>query len=571
MAAFIAAGLAASGQDGPATDVPRAKPQEKPLFRVGVETVFVKVSVTDPLNRYVTGLEQEHFQVFEDKVEQTISHFTQQSAPISVGILFDVSGSMKDNNNINAARNAIVRFLQSGNPEDEFFLVTFNQKTTMVTNFTHESSTIQSEIAFRQPGGRTALYDAVYMGLDQIKGGKNEKKALILITDGEDNSSRYSATEVREFAKESDVQIYGIGEEGKLGYGRAEIQNIVALTGGTGLLPEQFQRAGLLHRPGARRTPEPVRDRLRPDQQETRWQVAQDPGEAGSSRRPSQADCAREGGILCPEELLSRRAACSSPSCPSRSCSRRRSSRHRMPGRIEQQAPKSEERKRPKPELDSKGPQENPENQKGYTIGVNVDLVVIHTTVLDKNGRFVSGLNEAELQALRRRNRADRQVLFAGRRPGQPRHRAGHQRQHAVQDRHGEQGRPGVHQGQQPGRPGVPDRIQRPDRTARGLHQRPRRDHRFAGQHRRHRRDRAVRRGVPRGPEGPVRRQAQESHRRRHRRRGQRQLLQARGTRGQGPGIRRAGVHGRIPQRDPRQGICSAGGRNPCPRRRTTR
>lgn len=232
MAAFIAAGWGAPGQDGSSTNVPQTKPREKPLFRVGVETVFVKVSVTDPLNRYVTGLEQEHFQVFEDKVEQTVAHFTQQSAPISVGILFDVSGSMKDNNNINAARNAIVRFLQAGNPEDEFFLVTFNQKTTLVTNFTHESSSIQNEISFRQPGGRTALYDAVYMGLDQIRGGKNEKKALILITDGEDNSSRYSATEVREFAKESDVQIYGIGEEGKLGYGRAEIQNIVALTGG---------------------------------------------------------------------------------------------------------------------------------------------------------------------------------------------------------------------------------------------------------------------------------------------------------------------------------------------------
>jgi Ca-activated chloride channel family protein len=236
--AVVLSSFSLSGQEPKPPD--RSKPQEKPLFRVGVETVFLKVSVTDPLNRYVTGLEKEHFKVFEDKVAQELTHFTQQSAPISVGIIFDVSGSMKDNNNINAARNAIMRFLQSGNPEDEFFLVTFNQKTTLVTNFTHESSTIQNEVSFRQPGGRTALYDAVYMGLDQIKGGKNEKKALILITDGEDNSSRYSAAEVREFAKESDVQIYGIGEEGKLGYGRAEIQNIVALTGGRAFFPNNF-------------------------------------------------------------------------------------------------------------------------------------------------------------------------------------------------------------------------------------------------------------------------------------------------------------------------------------------
>lgn len=214
------------------------KPSERPTFRVGVETVFVKVSVTDPLNRYVTGLEQEHFRVFEDKVEQAISHFTQESAPISVGILFDISGSMKDN--IHTARNSVVRFLEAGNPDDEFFLVTFNQKTTLVQSFTHQSSSIQNQISFSNPGGRTALYDAVYLGLEQVRGGKNEKKALILITDGEDNSSRYTSSEVREFAKESDVQIYAIGEEGKLGYGRSEIQNIVGLTGGRAFFPNNF-------------------------------------------------------------------------------------------------------------------------------------------------------------------------------------------------------------------------------------------------------------------------------------------------------------------------------------------
>ena len=214
------------------------KKDERPVFRVGVDTVFVKASVTDPLNRYVTGLEKDHFRVFEDKVEQDIIHFTQQSAPISIAIVFDVSGSMKDN--IHTARNSLVRFLQSGNPEDEYLLITFNQRTTLVQGFTRESSAIQNEVGIRNPGGRTALYDAVYLGLNQIRGGKNEKKAIILITDGEDNSSRYTSAEVREFAKESDVQIYAIGEEGKLGYGRAEIQNIVSLTGGRAFFPNNF-------------------------------------------------------------------------------------------------------------------------------------------------------------------------------------------------------------------------------------------------------------------------------------------------------------------------------------------
>ena len=211
-----------------------------PVFKVGVETVFVKISVTDPLNRYVTGLEQEHFKIFEDKVEQTISYFSQEPAPISVGLVFDVSGSMKDNTNIKKAKNAIVRFLQSGSPEDEYFLITFNQRTNLLQSFTAQSSTVQNEVAIQKPGGRTALYDAVYMGLDQVQRGQNDKKALILITDGEDNSSRYSPAEVREFAKESDVQIYGIGQEGNLGYGRSEITNIVGMTGGRAFFPRSF-------------------------------------------------------------------------------------------------------------------------------------------------------------------------------------------------------------------------------------------------------------------------------------------------------------------------------------------
>jgi Ca-activated chloride channel homolog len=238
VAAFVSsillfAGTAIRGQQPPGKT-------QAPVFRVGVETVFLKVSVSDPLNRYVTGLEKENFKIFEDKVEQSIAHFSQEAAAVSVGIIFDVSGSMKDNNNIQKAKNAIVRFLESGNPQDEYALITFNERTSLVQNFTNQSSTVRSEIAFRQAGGRTALYDAVYMGLNQIKTGTNDKKALILITDGEDNSSRYSISEVREFAKESDVQIYAIGEQGMLGYGRSLIQGVVSLTGGRAFFPNNF-------------------------------------------------------------------------------------------------------------------------------------------------------------------------------------------------------------------------------------------------------------------------------------------------------------------------------------------
>jgi len=216
------------------------KPAAPPVFKVDVDMVFVKVSVTDPLNRYVTGLENEHFKVYEDNIEQTVSHFNQEAAPISAGIVFDVSASMKDNNNIRKAKNAITRFLQSGNPVDEYFLVTFNNKTNLAQSFTDQSSSLENEAAFQKAGGTTALYDAVYMGLDQIKRGAHEKKALIVISDGEDNSSRYTSAEIREFAKEMDVQVYAIGQIGPLGTGSSELQRIVNISGGRAFFPNNF-------------------------------------------------------------------------------------------------------------------------------------------------------------------------------------------------------------------------------------------------------------------------------------------------------------------------------------------
>jgi len=231
--AIVSMGIAVSlvGQDQPSSTT---------RIKVSVETVFVKVSVTDPLDRYVTGLEKGNFKVYEDKIEQNISYFNTENAPISVGIIFDVSSSMKENSNIKKAKKAIVRFMDTGNPEDEYFLITFNQKTNLMLSFTDQSAPLLNDTAVQKPGGRTAIYDALYMGLDMIKRGKNDKKALILITDGEDNSSRYSPSEVREFAKETDIPIYGIGQEGNLDYGHKEIVSIVSITGGRAFFPRSF-------------------------------------------------------------------------------------------------------------------------------------------------------------------------------------------------------------------------------------------------------------------------------------------------------------------------------------------
>lgn len=213
---------------------------QKPVYKVGVDTVFLRVSVTDPMNRVVTGLTREDFRVFEDKVQQEICMFVQETSPASIGILLDISGSMKANNNILSARAALSRFMSAIQSGDEFFLVTFNQDATLVKNFTDDSGAILNESAMKHPSGRTAVWDAVYRGLETVRGAKNYRRALILITDGEDNSSRYTSSEVREFAKESDVQIYAIGEPGELDYGPGELESIVKLTGGRAFFPENM-------------------------------------------------------------------------------------------------------------------------------------------------------------------------------------------------------------------------------------------------------------------------------------------------------------------------------------------
>lgn len=213
---------------------------EAPRFSVKVPTVVVRVSVTDPLDRYVVGLESRHFQVYEDGVEQPVSIFSNDADAISVGIILDTSRSMGDN--MLSARTAVNRFLKQGSPEDEYLLIGFNNRIRILHDFTSDSRNIVNQAAFAAPGGETALFDAIYLGLEKIKESSNPKKALIVITDGENNASRYTLREVREFAKESDVQIYILGERGEQGYGRNIISQISSLTGGRSFFPHNFKQ-----------------------------------------------------------------------------------------------------------------------------------------------------------------------------------------------------------------------------------------------------------------------------------------------------------------------------------------
>jgi Ca-activated chloride channel family protein len=173
--------------------------------------VVVSATVTDRDNHPVTGLESGQFQLWEDKVEQQIEFFSEEQVPLSVGIIFDVSGSMADK--IVAARNAAVLFFKMGSPSDEYFLIEFGEKPKLAQDWTTDISKLQNRLIFTVPEGRTALYDAVYLGLEKLQTAHNARKALLLISDGGDNHSRYKATDVQAFVREQDVQVYAIGLE----------------------------------------------------------------------------------------------------------------------------------------------------------------------------------------------------------------------------------------------------------------------------------------------------------------------------------------------------------------------
>jgi len=159
------------------------------VLHVDVELALVNVVVTDPYNRLVTGLDMDNFRVFEDNVEQEITTLSSEDVPISIGVIFDCSGSMS--NKLGKAREAAIEFFKTANPEDEFFLVSFNERAELTSSFTNSVEDLQSRLMLTSSKGRTALLDAIYLGLSQMRGAHNGKRALLILSDGGDNHSRY--------------------------------------------------------------------------------------------------------------------------------------------------------------------------------------------------------------------------------------------------------------------------------------------------------------------------------------------------------------------------------------------
>jgi Ca-activated chloride channel family protein len=178
-------------------------------MKVSVDLVLVPVTITDPMNRLVTGLEKENFELFEGSSKEEIKSFSSEDAPVSLGVIFDSSGSMTSK--MDRAKDAVMEFFRTANPQDEFFMITFSDEPEMVNDFTSSVEDIQGKLLYTVPRKQTALLDAIYMGVSKMRQAKFPKKALLIISDGGDNHSRYTENEIKALVKEADVMVYAIG------------------------------------------------------------------------------------------------------------------------------------------------------------------------------------------------------------------------------------------------------------------------------------------------------------------------------------------------------------------------
>jgi len=178
-------------------------------LRVDVPLVLVNANVTNGLGIPVQGLTQNDFHILENGVEQRITHFALEDAPIAIAIVFDSSDSMR--RKLATARKALAELLRESNPDDDFSLIVFNRKARLVVPFTHETGEIEGGLGEVRAEGRTALFDGIHLALVQMKQSGYTRKAIVILSDGGDNQSRYTEREIRAAIWESDVQIYAIG------------------------------------------------------------------------------------------------------------------------------------------------------------------------------------------------------------------------------------------------------------------------------------------------------------------------------------------------------------------------
>ena len=221
--------------------------------KLRVNMINLNVSVVDIDGRFIPGLTKDNFEVYEDKTKQSIDLFSVDDLPVSLGFVFDLSGSMK----VKAARarETLREFLKVCNPDNEMFMIGFNNETKLLADFTKDDGEIMNSVAMMPAKGMTALYDAVYMGIEKLKQGRYKRRVLLVISDGQDNSSRYTEREMRNLVKESDVEIFSVGTTAIWQYlttddiaGMRMLEDLSDMTGGSSYFPKNFDQMAAICR-----------------------------------------------------------------------------------------------------------------------------------------------------------------------------------------------------------------------------------------------------------------------------------------------------------------------------------
>lgn len=256
---FLFTALQSKAQTPTPTQTPPPKEDsDDPPINVQTDLVTLTLTVTDQFGRYVSGLNKGAFTVVDNNQEQELTFFSDTDAPVSVGVVFDVSGSM-NGDKIQKARKALERFIATSHPSDEYSLIAFNTRAQLLLDRTRNGEALSEKLQLVQPKANTALYDAVYLGIERVTRGSHQKKALLVISDGQDNSSRYNFGEVRRLLKESDVTVYAVGILGGGDYGsslgmqgQSFLDELSSVTGGKAFYPstsvemdELFERIAL--------------------------------------------------------------------------------------------------------------------------------------------------------------------------------------------------------------------------------------------------------------------------------------------------------------------------------------
>src|SRR5262245_15067815 len=228
-------------QEPESKQIPK-NPQDKIV--INTKLVNVTVSVNDKLGRFVTNLTKNDFEVFDDSVKQDVVFFSDDDAPVSLGIVYDVSGSMGDFSS--RSLSMLRHFFDNSHTEDEFYVYAFNNRVQLVQDFTSLPEALLGRVTFIKAKGNTALFDATYAAVEKVRQGRHHKKVILIFSDGEENSSRYSGKELQNLLKENDVQIYAIGMS-EISSGAGTLKFIAEPTGGQALFPFDYSSAEVVY------------------------------------------------------------------------------------------------------------------------------------------------------------------------------------------------------------------------------------------------------------------------------------------------------------------------------------